>query len=48
MPFIAYKITHRESGKAYIGITIRSLKDRWAAHAAFAVRRSVPNQLGLF
>lgn len=32
MPFIAYKITHKESGKAYIGITTRTLKDRWAAH----------------
>lgn len=32
MPFIAYKITHTESGKAYIGITTRALKARWAAH----------------
>lgn len=32
MPFIAYKITHRESGKAYVGITTRTLAVRWKEH----------------
>lgn len=30
--FIAYKVTHVESGKAYIGITTRNLKIRWKEH----------------
>jgi hypothetical protein len=32
MPFIAYKITHKESGKSYIGITTRTLAYRWKRH----------------
>lgn len=32
MAFIAYKITHRDSGKAYIGITTQSLAGRWKDH----------------
>lgn len=32
MPFIAYKITHRESGKAYVGITTQFLRRRWKQH----------------
>lgn len=29
---IIYKITHKSSGKCYIGQTIRSLSDRWNEH----------------
>src|SRR5690242_8401962 len=32
MPFIAYKITHQESGKSYIGITTRKVEMRWHYH----------------
>jgi group I intron endonuclease len=32
MPFIAYKITHRESGKAYVGVTTKALSARWREH----------------
>ncbi len=32
--FIAYKITHVESGKAYIGITTKPLLRRWRQHIA--------------
>lgn len=41
MPFLAYKITHLESGKAYIGITTRTLAHRWSRHvSASKVRAS--------
>lgn len=30
--FLAYKVTHRESGKAYIGITTQLLAQRWRTH----------------
>lgn len=40
MPFIAYKITHRESGKAYIGVTTKSLTHRFGRHITMAGRRT--------
>lgn len=30
--FIAYKVTHRESGRAYVGITTQALAGRWKDH----------------
>lgn len=30
--FIAYRITNCANGKVYIGITTRSLEERWADH----------------
>lgn len=35
-PAIVYKITHRESGKAYIGATSKTLRRRWREHLSQA------------
>lgn len=32
--FIAYQITHIESGRRYIGVTVRSLAERWTQHCS--------------
>jgi len=42
--FVAYKITHRESGKAYIGVTTVGLLNRWNRHLLMAPLR--PSALG--
>jgi len=39
-PGIIYKITHRESGKAYIGQTVRGLNTRWNEHREDAQKGS--------
>lgn len=38
---LVYKITQKETGKAYVGVTKRSLHKRWLAHQSAAMRRSV-------
>lgn len=38
MAVIAYLITHRASGRAYVGITVKTLSARWAAHQSAARR----------
>ncbi len=35
-----YKITNIESGKAYVGITVKSLRSRWSSHCLEAKRQS--------
>lgn len=37
--FRAYKITHIDSGKAYIGVTTRTLAHRWSRHKTAAKTR---------
>ena len=45
MPFIAYKITHRESGKAYVGVTTKTVSFRWSRHIAMAGRKGQKNAM---
>src|SRR4051794_25049988 len=37
-----YKVTRRSSGQSYVGLTIVSLKARWAQHVRSARRRNSP------
>lgn len=40
---IAYRITNKQTGKSYIGITIRTVEDRWHRHCLAAVRQPLPD-----
>ena len=44
--FIAYKLTCKSNGKAYIGITIQGLKKRWAQHVSSS--RCLSNDVKLY
>ena len=45
MPFIAYKITHKESGKAYVGVTTKTVAHRWSRHLVMAGRKGQCNAM---
>lgn len=46
MPVSVYKLTCAASGKSYIGITIRKLKQRWASHVHDALTQKRDTFLG--
>lgn len=43
--YIVYRITCSASGKSYIGITIRSLRERWKQHVAQAKAAAKPSPI---
>ncbi len=47
MSTFIYKITNKVNGKAYIGLTTQTVKERWRQHVAKALRPSVA-QTGAF
>lgn len=45
--FNIYKITHRETGKAYIGVTTYTVKYRWESHIRSVRRESVKSKTAI-
>lgn len=45
--FNIYKITHRETGKAYIGVTTYTVKYRWESHIRSVRRKSVKSKTAI-
>jgi group I intron endonuclease len=40
MPYLVYKFTNQKNGKAYIGFTSKSVKERWWSHSSKARKNS--------
>src|ERR1700685_1141752 len=45
MAFLLYKITHRDSGRGYVGVTTKTVPHRWSCHVAQSTQKGVTNAL---